>query len=79
MNLHLPPHPALDSLTEQEALLDLACSLYARGKLGIVGAADLAGVGLTELQRALAERRIPLCDAVALEADGTSLQNLFRR
>ena len=38
--------------------MELACALYARGKLGKVRAAEFAGIGFFEFQQALAERGI---------------------
>lgn len=42
-----------------------------------MGAADLAGVGLAELQAALAERRIAICDDETLDRESAALDGLF--
>jgi predicted HTH domain antitoxin len=64
-------------LTPQEIRLELACSLYARGVIGRVGATELAGVDFFAFQRALGERGIPTVTAQMLEDDLASLKALF--
>ena len=58
MTLELPDSETR-SLTPEELRLELACALYARGKLSAVGGAHLASVDLFTFQGALKERAIP--------------------
>lgn len=62
-------------LTPAEAKLELACALYARGRLGKVAGADLAGVDFFTFQRALGERGIATVTESALEADLAALSS----
>ncbi len=56
MTLTLPDEPALRELTAQDLRLELACALFARGRLGKVAGAELAGVDFFTFQEALGER-----------------------
>jgi predicted HTH domain antitoxin len=47
-------------LSEGEARLEIACRLYAAGKLGLSAAARWAGLNRTSLEAALVERGLPL-------------------
>ena len=76
MTLQLPDKPAFD---EAELRLELACALYARGKLGKVSAAEFAGVDFFTFQRALGERRIPLYSEEMLREDLSNLPELRRQ
>lgn len=58
MTLELPDMES-GNLTPEELRLELACALYARGRLGAVGGAHLAGVDLFTFQGALKERGTP--------------------
>jgi len=40
--------------------LCLACALYARGRIGKIAAAEMAGVDFFTFQRELSERQVPL-------------------
>jgi predicted HTH domain antitoxin len=64
-------------LTPDEIRLELACALYARGRIGRVGATELAGVDFFTFQRALGERSIPICTEQMLDEDLASLKALF--
>jgi predicted HTH domain antitoxin len=57
--------------------VELACALYARGRVGRIAAAELAGVDFVSFQRALAERDIPLYTEQMLAEDLGSLKALF--
>ena len=59
MTLTLPDEPALRELSDAELRTELACALYARGKVSAVGGSHLAGMDLVEFQGALLERGIP--------------------
>ena len=77
MTLTLPDTIENFRLTPNEIRLELACSLYARGVIGRVGATELAGVNFFDFQRALGERGIPTVTAQMLEEDLASLKALF--
>ena len=66
-------------LTPEEIRLELACALYARGRIGRVAATELAGVEFFSFQRALGERHIPICTDQMLEEDLAALKILFPR
>src|SRR5258708_5656775 len=63
-------------LSEAEMRLELACSLYARGRIGKVAGADLAGVDFFTFQGALGEREIPSYTKAMIEEDVQSLREL---
>jgi predicted HTH domain antitoxin len=65
------------NLTPAELRLELACALYARGRLGKVRGAELAGVDFFTFQRALGERHIPSYTAEMLDQDVASLKMIF--
>jgi hypothetical protein len=44
MTLVLPDTLSTDRLSEQDFKLELACALYARGKIGKLTGAELAGI-----------------------------------
>ena len=77
MTIELPDVPASDRLTPEEIRLELACALYARGRLGKVAATELAGVDFFSFQRALSERGVPLYTPQMLAADIQSLNESF--
>jgi predicted HTH domain antitoxin len=77
MTLELPDVET-KNLTPEELRLELACALYARGKLSAVGGAHLAGVDLFTFQGALKERGIPRNDTLQdLHDDMEALKKLF--
>jgi predicted HTH domain antitoxin len=67
------------NLTPDELRLELACALYARGRLGKIRGAELAGVDFFAFQRALGERQIPSYTAEMLHKDIASLERAFPR
>ena len=79
MTLVLPDTPITEGLSEQELKLELACALYARGKTGKVGGAELAGVDFFTFQGALTERGIPLYTIEMLDEDLQTIHDLRRR
>ncbi len=76
MKLELPDAETSD-FTPQELRLELACALYARGRLGKVRGAELAGVDFFTFQRALAERGIETYTSQMLEQEIEALEKLF--
>jgi predicted HTH domain antitoxin len=77
VTLELPDLPAGERLTAEEIRLELACALYARGRLGKVAATEVAGVDFVTFQRALGERGVPLYTQQMLTADLQSLNEAF--
>ena len=79
MTIELPDVPAGDQLTPDEIRLELACALYARGRIGKVAATQMAGVDFFTFQRALSERRVPLYTEQMLASDLQSLNETFSK
>ncbi|MBI4028284.1 MAG: UPF0175 family protein [Verrucomicrobia bacterium] len=77
MKLELPDFPLTERLTPEEVRLELACALYARGRIGKVMGAEMAGVDFFTFQRALGERGIPLYTEQMLANDIQTLKTLF--
>ena len=77
MMIELPDVPTSERLTPEEMRLELACALYARGRIGKVAATEMAGVDFFTFQRALSERRIPLYTEQMLASDIQSLNESF--
>ena len=77
MTIELPDEPLDERLTPQELRLELACALFARGRIGKVAGSQLAGVDFFAFQRALGERSIPLYTETMLTEDLATLQHLF--
>lgn len=76
MTLELPDAEA-EKFSPGELRLELACALYARGKVGKVGGAALTGVDFFSFQRALGERGIPIYTEEMLHEDLEALKKLF--
>ena len=79
MTITLPDLPETARLAPDELKLELACALYARGRIGKIGAAEIAGVDLFSLQHALQERGIPIYSEEMLADDLSTLKSLFPR
>lgn len=77
MRIELPDMPETERLTPQEIRLELACALYARGRIGKVAGVELSGVDFTAFQQALAERDISLYTEDMLARDRDTLKRLF--
>lgn len=77
MTIELPDVPARERLTPEEVRLELACALYARGRIGKVAATEMAGVDFFTFQRALSERGVPLYTQQMLASDIQSLNETF--
>jgi predicted HTH domain antitoxin len=69
MKIELPDLPAGEQLSPEEIRLELACALYARGRIGKVAATEMAGVDFFSFQRALSERGVPLYTQQMLTSD----------
>ena len=77
MTLHLPDIPAATRMTEAELRLELACALYAQGKVTKVSGAELAGVDFFSFQKALGERRISTYTVEDLHGELEAMDRLF--
>lgn len=77
MTIELPDIEAVEKLSPSELRLELACALYERGRIGKIGAAELAGVDFFEFQRALGERGIASYTMEMLDSDVAALKTLF--
>ncbi len=77
MTIELPDAPAGEQLTAEEMRLELACALYARGRIGKVAATEMAGVDFFTFQRALSERGVSLYTQQMLASDIQSLNETF--
>jgi predicted HTH domain antitoxin len=77
VTIELPDEQLDGSLTPQELRLELACALYARGRIGKIAGSRLAGVDFFSFQRALGERSIPLYTQEMLTEDLATLRHLF--
>jgi predicted HTH domain antitoxin len=77
MTIELPDVPAGDRLTPEEIRLELACALYARGRIGKVAATEMSGVDFFTFQRALSERGVPLYTQQMLTSDLQSLNEQY--
>ena len=77
MTIELPDEPLNERLTPQELRLELACALFARGRIGKVAGSRLAGVDFFAFQRALGERGFPLYTETMLTEDLATLRHLF--
>lgn len=79
MKLELPDNEAIANLSPSEARLELACALYARGRVGKVAGAELAGVDFFSFQQALGDRGIATITEPMLSDDLQSVQSLFQK
>ena len=77
MTITLPDIPDAPQLAPAEVRLELGCALYARGRVGKIAAAQLAGVDFFTFQRALEDRGIPLYSEQMLADDLQTLRTLF--
>ena len=77
MNLTLPDVPITRQMGDAQLRLELACALYAQGKVTKVSGAELAGVDFFTFQKALGERRISTCLVEDLHEDVKALDRLF--
>lgn len=77
MTIELPDTPATRGLTPEMLRLELACALHARGKIGKIGGAELAGVDFFTFQRALGDRGIETYTSAMVDEDLIALRKLF--
>ena len=77
MTITLPDIPDAPQFAPAEVRLELGCALYARGRVGKIAAAELAGVDFFTFQRALQQPDIPLYTGQVLADDLQTLGTLF--
>ena len=77
MNLTLPDVPATARMTEGELRLELACALYAQGKVTKVSGAELAGVDFFTFQEALGRRGISTYTVEDLHTELEAMDRIF--
>ena len=76
LTLQLPDGTRCREITADEARLDMACSMFARGALSKLAAAALAGVDFFQFQAALADRHISSYTDEMLAQDVKNLASL---
>ena len=77
MIIELPDEPLTAQFSTEELRLELACALYARGRIGKVAGSQLARLDLFAFQQALGERQIPQYTEKMLAEDLATLDKLF--
>ncbi len=75
MNLQVPDSTGFSA---EELRLELACALFARGRVSAITGSEMAGVDLFAFQRSLAERGISRVTGDDFEDDLTTMQALAR-
>ncbi len=61
MAIHVPEHVMQQAgLTERQLLIEIACWLFAQGKVDLWPAAQMAGLTRVEMEAELLRRKIPL-------------------
>ena len=79
MTITLPDDPALLHLDEAQLRLDLACGLFAAGRVSRSVCARIAGLGSFEFDEELFRRKIPSFTEEMLEQDLAALDRLHRQ
>jgi predicted HTH domain antitoxin len=77
MTLTLPDDPVLKTLGEQQVRIELACALYAQGKISRGVAAQLAGMERGGFDEELYRREIPSFTPEMFQEDMATLDRLF--
>ena len=77
MTLTLPDDPALAGMTESELRLDLACGLFAAGRISRAVACRIAGMERYIFDQELGRRNIPSYTEEMLDEDLANLSNLL--
>ncbi len=78
MTITLPDDPALLHLDEALLRLDIACGLFAAGRISRGVARRIAGMGSLEFDEELFRRKIPTWTVEMFEQDMASLERLHR-
>jgi predicted HTH domain antitoxin len=79
MTLTLPDDPALAGMTESDLRLDLACALFAAGRISRAVACRIAGMERYDFDQELIRRKISGYTEEMLEEDLDNLSNLPAR
>jgi predicted HTH domain antitoxin len=79
MNLTLPDVPITRQMGDAQLRLELACALYAQGKVTKVSGAELAGVDFFSFQKALGERRISTYTVEDLHGELEAMDRMFAK
>ena len=77
MTIELPPLSDGGRFTPEELRLELACALYARGRIEKIEGAEMAGADFFVFQQALGDRQIPVYTDEMLAGDLATLDKLF--
>lgn len=73
----LPDDPALADMTEADICLDLACALFAAGRVSRSVTCRIAGLERSEFDQELIRRRIPSYTGWMLDEDIANLRGVF--
>lgn len=76
LTITLPDDPALQHLDEAQVRLELACGLFASGRISRGVAARLAGLGSLPFDEELFRRQIPSFTEEMLEQDLAAWQSM---
>lgn len=76
MTVTLPDDPALVDLDETQLKIDLACTLFAAGRISRTVAARISGLNTLEFDEALFERKIPTYTSEMLDQDLSAWHDL---
>ena len=76
MTIELPAFSNGGRFTPEELRLELACAPYARGRIGKIEGAEMAGVDFFAFQQALGDRQIPAYTDDMLAGDLATLNTL---
>ena len=79
MTITLPDDPALQHLDEAQLRLDVACGLFAAGRISRGVAARIAGLGSLAFDEELFRRKIPSFTEEMLDQDLAALERLHPR
>ncbi len=79
MTITLPDDPALLHLDEAQLKLDLACGLFAAGRVSRGVCARIAGLASFEFDEELYRRKIPSFTEEMLEQDLAAIERLHRQ
>jgi predicted HTH domain antitoxin len=79
MTITLPDDPALQHLDEAQVRLDLACGMFAAGRVSRGIAARIAGLDALPFDEELFRRKIPTFTEEMLEQDLASLKRFDRQ
>ena len=79
MILTLPDDPALADMTESDIRLDLACAMFAAGRVSRTVACRIAEMERNSFDQELIRRRIPSYTEEMLDDDLANLRRIFPR